>query len=299
MHEVASMNSGNAPETSLVWLRHDLRLEDNPLFALPLSRRPHQMLVMYVFDRRWLTPSDGLPRLGPARLRLLWQSLMNLRGMLLRRGSDLLVRVGDPVEEVLTQVAQHDVQCLEVSRAAADQTDYRALAAVGVKAISSRHGVTPAELVLLSGSSIPKTSSGKIQRADAKRLYQEGKLVPAHLWQAASKTKAVQAGPAFDSAADHLDFYDQLYGDLQQWVADKLDIDPHHIDLDVTFSELGVDSVEAVELVDRLQDRIGRVIPAIELLRYPTVQALIQHFADELEEQALQSAKTVDLEIES
>ncbi|HCB39700.1 MAG TPA: hypothetical protein DEP79_08415, partial [Gammaproteobacteria bacterium] len=58
-------------------------------------------------------------------------------------------------------------------------------------------------------------------------------------------------------------------------------------------------SVEAVELVDRLQDRIGRVIPAIELLRYPTVQALIQHFADELEEQALQSAKTVDLEIES
>ncbi|MEC8812753.1 MAG: AMP-binding protein [Pseudomonadota bacterium] len=187
----------------------------------------------------------------------------------------------------------------EVSRAAADQTDYRALAAVGVKAISSRHGVTPAELVLLSGSSIPKTSSGKIQRADAKRLYQEGKLVPAHLWQAASKTKAVQAGPAFDSAADHLDFYDQLYGDLQQWVADKLDIDPHHIDLDVTFSELGVDSVEAVELVDRLQDRIGRVIPAIELLRYPTVQALIQHFADELEEQALQSAKTVDLEIES
>ncbi|MEP4558394.1 deoxyribodipyrimidine photo-lyase, partial [Cobetia amphilecti] len=126
MHEVASMNSGNAPETSLVWLRHDLRLEDNPLFALPLSRRPHQMLVMYVFDRRWLTPSDGLPRLGPARLRLLWQSLMNLRGMLLRRGSDLLVRVGDPVEEVLTQVAQHDVQCLEVSRAAAPE-DSRAL----------------------------------------------------------------------------------------------------------------------------------------------------------------------------
>jgi len=176
----------------------------------------------------------------------------------------------------------------EVSRAAAEQTDFRALAAVGVKAISSRHGVTPAELVLLSGSAIPKTSSGKIQRADAKRLYLEGKLVPAHLWQAATKITAATAEPKVTLGSEHLDFYDQLHADLQQWVAGKLDIEPHHIDLDVTFSELGVDSVEAVELVDRLQDRIGRVIPAIELLRYPTVKALIQHFADELDQQALQ-----------
>jgi len=38
-------------------------------------------------------------------------------------------------------------------------------------------------------------------------------------------------------------------------------------------------------LVDRLQDRIERTIPAIEMLRYPTVKALILHFADELEQQ--------------
>lgn len=184
----------------------------------------------------------------------------------------------------------------EVSRAAAEQTDFRALAAVGVKAISSRHGVTPAELVLLSGSAIPKTSSGKIQRADAKRLYLEGKLVPAHLWQAATKTTAATAEPKVTLGSEHLDFYDQLHADLQQWVAGKLDIEPHHIDLDVTFSELGVDSVEAVELVDRLQDQIGRVIPAIELLRYPTVKALIQHFADELDQQALQREMSTELE---
>lgn len=117
MHDATSMNSGSPPETSLVWLRHDLRLEDNPLFFPPHERRSHQLLVMYVLDQRWLTPVDGLRRLGAARLRLLWQSLMNLRGMLLRRGSDLLVRIGDPVEEVLALVHQHDVECLEVSHA--------------------------------------------------------------------------------------------------------------------------------------------------------------------------------------
>ncbi|MEO1871251.1 deoxyribodipyrimidine photo-lyase [Cobetia amphilecti] len=175
MHEVASMNSGNAPETSLVWLRHDLRLEDNPLFALPLSRRPHQMLVMYVFDRRWLMPSDGLPRLGPARLRLLWQSLMNLRGMLLRRGSDLLVRVGDPVEEVLTQVAQHDVQCLEVSLAAAPE-DSRALQQLSrrLPASTRLHCHPPDQIAfdspLLDGPLLDRLLPGRFPREETARL---------------------------------------------------------------------------------------------------------------------------------
>lgn len=175
MHEVASMNTGNAPETSLVWLRHDLRLEDNPLFALPLSRRPYQMLVMYVFDRRWLTPSDGLPRLGPARLRLLWQSLMNLRGMLLRRGSDLLVRVGDPVEEVLTQVAQHDVQCLEVSLAAAPE-DSRALQELSrrLPASTRLHCHPPDQIAfdsqLLDGPVLDRQLPGRLPREETARL---------------------------------------------------------------------------------------------------------------------------------
>ena len=61
----------------------------------------------------------------------------------------------------------------------------------------------------------------------------------------------------------------------------------------MTFAELGVDSVEAVDLVDRLQDRIGRTIPAIELLRYPTVDALIRHYAAEMEEKRL-TAEAID-----
>lgn len=177
----------------------------------------------------------------------------------------------------------------EVGRAAGDQADYRMLAAEGARAISSRHGITPAALVLLSGSAIPKTSSGKIQRADAKRLYLEGNLVPVYLWQPGSTAVAKSAPKRVN--AEIQDWHGELYAELQQWVADKLDVEPHHIDLDVTFSELGVDSVEAVELVDRLQDRIGRVIPAIELLRYPTVKALISHFAEELEQKAFQDAQ--------
>ncbi|RLU03970.1 MAG: AMP-dependent synthetase [Ketobacter sp.] len=175
----------------------------------------------------------------------------------------------------------------EISRAAGNQADYKMLAAEGVKAISSRHGITPHALVLVSGSTIPKTSSGKIQRAAAKQHYQEGNVVPVYVWQANKpSTKPATTEKELDNEFVD-DWYSELHREVQHWVADKLDIENHHIDLDVTFSDLGVNSIETVELVDRLQDRIGRVIPATELLRYPTVKALISHFAEELEQKEL------------
>ncbi|AUM12876.1 AMP-binding protein [Ketobacter alkanivorans] len=203
-------------------------------------------------------------------------------------------RVGGGAAFAVTVDGKEELVVLqEVGRAAGEQADFRMLAAEGAKAISSRHGITPTALVLLSGSAIPKTSSGKIQRADAKRMYLEGNLVPVHVWQPGSGM-ATKPERAPQANSEVLDWHSELYADLQVWVADKLDVEPHHIDLDVTFSELGVDSVEAVELVDRLQDRIGRVIPAIELLRYPTVKALITHFAEELEQKALREEACIE-----
>lgn len=192
----------------------------------------------------------------------------------------------------------------EVNRAGGDQTDYRLLAAEGARAITARHGVTPMALILMSGSAIPKTSSGKIQRSEARQMYQEGNFAPVYLWKSSTieSNQPTPENPTADNTSEchfDTDWHATLYCDVQTWVASKLDIEPHHIDLDVTFSELGVDSVESVELIDRLQDRIERVIPAIELLRYPTVKALIEHFANELEEKSLQHQLKEDEDVEN
>ncbi|WP_192035234.1 DASH family cryptochrome [Halomonas sp. YLGW01] len=94
----------------LVWLRDDLRLGDNPLFQFDAP--PASLLCVYVLDERWLAPlAPGLTvrRIGPARLSFLWQSLIALRGELLTRGSDLLVRIGDPPAVISELAAGLDV----------------------------------------------------------------------------------------------------------------------------------------------------------------------------------------------
>ncbi|HSP31063.1 MAG TPA: deoxyribodipyrimidine photo-lyase, partial [Halomonas sp.] len=86
----------------IVWLQDDLRVADNPL--LHFTSPPAHLLCLYVLDKQWCAPlieGEPAPRIGPARLRFLWQSLIELRGELLQRGSDLLVRIGNPSDVVI------------------------------------------------------------------------------------------------------------------------------------------------------------------------------------------------------
>ncbi len=176
----------------------------------------------------------------------------------------------------------------EVAGAAADQTDYQQLALAGSRAVAVNHGIAPKSVILIASGKLPKTSSGKIQRTEAKKLFEMGNFAPLYVLESkdSSVNSAVKAETLEKDHKEFNDWQDELYVEIQTWVSDKLNVEPHHIDLDVTFSELGIDSIEAIDLVDKLQDRIERTIPATELMRYPTVKTLIEHFAAELKAKA-------------
>lgn len=172
-----------------------------------------------------------------------------------------------------------------------EQADFRKLALDGVKAVSSRHGISPKTIVFIASGTLPKTSSGKIQRTEARKLFTSGNMVPKFVWEASTVApkSTVSLHRSLDLAEQaYTDWHHHLYQEMQAWVGDKLNMDPHHIDLGVPFSDLGVDSIEAIELVDTLQERIERTIPATELMRYPTVKSLIDHLAEEITEKCNQ-----------
>lgn len=166
--------------------------------------------------------------------------------------------------------------------------DFHQLALQGARAIATRHGISPKSLLFIQAGTLPKTSSGKIQRAEAKKIYETGNFTTLYTWDNAANQIIAPRETSEQAQRPFTDWQSELYVQMQTWVSDKLNVDAHHVDLDVTFSELGVDSIEAIDLVDRLQDTIQRTIPATELLRYPTVKALIEHFASELSERELQ-----------
>jgi deoxyribodipyrimidine photo-lyase len=100
----------------IVWLLDDLRVADNPL--LHFTSHPSHLLCLYVLDKQWFQPlieGEPEPRIGPARLRFLWQSLIELRGELLQRGSDLLVRIGNPSDVVIEMASSLNARQVRVA----------------------------------------------------------------------------------------------------------------------------------------------------------------------------------------
>jgi deoxyribodipyrimidine photo-lyase len=96
--------------TTLLWLRRDLRLHDNP--ALVAAAEGDRLLPVYVFDPGHYgtadfggTDSFTYEKTGGRRTAFRIASVADLCSRLRDRGSDLVVRVGDP-ETVVPELAE-------------------------------------------------------------------------------------------------------------------------------------------------------------------------------------------------
>ncbi|GIF48085.1 deoxyribodipyrimidine photo-lyase [Asanoa ferruginea] len=79
--------------TAVVLFTRDLRLHDNPALAAACANA-EQVVPLFVFD-------PALAGRSPNRDRFLHQSVADLRAVLRDRGSDLVLRQGDPVAETI------------------------------------------------------------------------------------------------------------------------------------------------------------------------------------------------------
>ena len=93
------MVSKGSEETSIVWFRRDLRVHDLP--ALATAVEAGAVVPCFIFDERLLT---GGRFVSPTRVRFMLGCLEELRGSLRERGSDLILRYGEP-ESALPEVA--------------------------------------------------------------------------------------------------------------------------------------------------------------------------------------------------
>lgn len=116
----------------IYWLRHDLRLHDNPvLAALPAATAA--LLPVYCFDPDYFGPDAylGLPKVGPHRLAFLLASLADLQASYTRLGSGVHFVVGRPAEVLPALARQLGAQAVWAS---AEHTTEEATAAAALAA---------------------------------------------------------------------------------------------------------------------------------------------------------------------
>jgi deoxyribodipyrimidine photo-lyase len=87
------------------WFRNDLRLNDNEAF-LTATLTAKEIVPVYVFDPRLFNNTKlGFRRTSALRAQFLIECVTDLRNRLREKGSDLLIRVGEP-EKIVAQLAE-------------------------------------------------------------------------------------------------------------------------------------------------------------------------------------------------
>jgi acyl-CoA synthetase (AMP-forming)/AMP-acid ligase II/acyl carrier protein len=187
------------------------------------------------------------------------------------------------------------------------------------RAIVEQHDLDPHAIVLIRQTSLPITSSGKVQRNLCREQYLAGELKVVHSWtNPAPKTAPAKAAmkrrvdvqlhsegvavsrsdeakqdplrglsPA-SAAIEMARAAERIETWLLEWIVRRLGLDAADISRDRPFAEFGVDSLTAVELSQELEDEFKVPLPPIIAWNYPTPAALARYLA----EQSLQPAGT-------
>lgn len=132
-----------------------------------------------------------------------------------------------------------------------------------VREAVAAEGVPVRRIALLGPRAIPKTTSGKLMRRQALADLTDGSTDVLRYW-------APDATVAALDAADDAD----LVAVILSHAAHALGVPAEALDADLPFRDLGLDSVQAVDLLEALGARLGRSLPVTMVFDHPTARDL-------------------------
>ena len=120
-------------------------------------------------------------------------------------------------------------------------------------------------ILLIPTGSIPKTSSGKIQRSLCRQMFLDGEFKTVGAWSARSEHGVTPLGaPELDSIEDW----------LVTQLAQRLGIESSAIDIEQPIVRYGIDSLTAVELAHLFENSFGITVPMVRFLQDSSVREL-------------------------
>lgn len=142
-------------------------------------------------------------------------------------------------------------------------------------------------IVLVEPGAVLRTSSGKIQRAANRQAWREGALPVIAEWRSARQEAldavldaaldaAREPQPAAPARALAMEA-PALENWLRDWLAGRLALPVSAVPVDRGVGELGLTSLDAVDLAGALGTHLGRALPQTLAFDHPTIAAMVAH----------------------
>ncbi|HLM58539.1 MAG TPA: amino acid adenylation domain-containing protein [Pyrinomonadaceae bacterium] len=137
------------------------------------------------------------------------------------------------------------------------------------EAVAREHEVSLFALLLVKAGSVPKTSSGKVQRRACRQMFLAGEFEAPAVWREDAPA-ASEAPPA----ADHSRGVEGVEGWLRLLLASKLGVEPSRINVAQPITRYGLDSLLALELAHAAESELGVVLEMTSLLQGASIAEL-------------------------
>ena len=146
--------------------------------------------------------------------------------------------------------------------------------------VSLNHDLQVYAIALIKPASIPKTSSGKIQRYACRQKFLQSDLAIVGEW----RQNIADIDLSLDVEAIHEGVVDQetIEGWLTTKIANSLGLVPEEIDPEESFASYGLDSSVALGLTGDLAAWLNLELETILFWEYPKISRLAAYLADEV-----------------
>lgn len=141
--------------------------------------------------------------------------------------------------------------------------------------IAQVHELKLAAVILIKPMTLPKTSSGKIQRIGCRDAYLQGQLKTVASWHrpATDKTPDQQMPPIYKNDSQSISQW------ILHWVAQRLNMPTAKLSPQQQLAQMGLDSIDAMSLTHELSQQLDLSLNVDLSWSYPSIQSLSDHLA--------------------
>lgn len=181
-------------------------------------------------------------------------------------------------------------------------------------AVASEHDLIASAILLIRFASMPRTSSGKVQRGQCRQQFLDDSFKVIERWQPTiqldptlfPEKKELTRAVDVSSTQGRQIVRERIERVLLNWLGRQLGCDKNAIDAQRPFAECGIDSLMAVEMSGQMEHWLDVRLSPVIAWSHPNAEKLAEYLTDQLlghdqhtDEAAEQSIESLLAEIES